>query len=641
MVFLHLYKPRVAHQFKRKRSMQLITLDFETFYDTGYSLSGLTTEEYIRDPRFEVIGVGVKIDDGDTHWYTGTHDEIKKRLKSYTWESAMLLCHNTQFDGGILSFVFDITPHIYFDTLGMARAIHGIDAGGSLAALVERYELGAKGTEVIEAKGKKREDFEHDDLERYGSYCKNDVELTYKLFKILSKNFSVDELKLIDLTLRMYTMPVLEVDDGLLIERLEEVKLEKSQLLQGLMVKLQCETEECVRAKLASNKQFAEILQELGIVVPTKTSPATGKDTFALAKGDEGFLALMEHEDPFIQQLCTVRLGTKSTIEESRIERFIGIGSRNKGKLPIPLKYYGAHTGRWAGSDKVNFQNLPSRDKKKKALKNAVVAPSGHVVINCDSSQIEARVLTWIAGQDDVVQWYKEGRDVYSEFASKVYDRPITKDDKTERAVGKTCILGLGYGTGWQKLQQTLKIAANTELDDLECQRLVRVYREVNNKVIEFWRVCDEALHDIASWPYEKEPYYLDKNKALLVTSRGIKLPNGLYIQYPGLTYDTSEAKSRFTYKSRRGTISIWGGSVVENVIQALARIIVGEQMITINEKYRPVLTVHDAVVCIAKKDDADNAKDFIMGVMSKPPEWAEGLPVACEANYGESYGDC
>jgi DNA polymerase len=309
--------------------------------------------------------------------------------------------------------------------------------------------------------------------------------------------------------------------------------------------------------------------------------------------------------------------------------------------LPIPLKYYGAHTGRWAGSDKVNFQNLPSRDKKKKALKNAVVAPSGHVVINCDSSQIEARVLTWIAGQDDVVQWYKEGRDVYSEFASKVYDRPITKDDKTERAVGKTCILGLGYGTGWQKLQQTLKIAANTELDDLECQRLVRVYREVNNKVIEFWRVCDEALHDIASWPYEKEPYYLDKNKALLVTSRGIKLPNGLYIQYPGLTYDTSEAKSRFTYKSRRGTISIWGGSVVENVIQALARIIVGEQMLAINEKYRPVLTVHDAVVCIAKKDDADNAKAFIMEVMSKPPEWAEGLPVACEANYGESYGDC
>jgi hypothetical protein len=110
------------------------------------------------------------------------------------------------------------------------------------------------------------------------------------------------------------------------------------------MVKLECETEECVRAKLASNKQFAEILQELGVIVPTKISPATGKETYALAKGDQGFLDLCEHEDPFIQQLCTVRLGTKSTIEESRIERFIGIGGRNKGKLPIPSEILrGAH----------------------------------------------------------------------------------------------------------------------------------------------------------------------------------------------------------------------------------------------------------------------------------------------------------
>ncbi len=221
------------------------------------------------------------------------------------------------------------------------------------------------------------------------------------------------------------------------------------------MAKLECDTEECVRAKLASNKQFAEILQEFGVKVPTKISPATGKETFALAKGDQGFLDLCDHEDPFIQELCRVRLGTKSTIEESRIERFLGIGARNKGKLPIPLKYYGAHTGRWAGSDKVNFQNLPARDKKKKALKNAVIAPQGHQVINCDSSQIEARVLVWVAGQNDVLSWYAEGRDVYCEFASKVYGRTITKEDKTERAVGKTCILGLGYGTGWAKLQST------------------------------------------------------------------------------------------------------------------------------------------------------------------------------------------
>jgi DNA polymerase len=621
--------------------MQLVTLDFETYYDVGFSLSGLTTEEYIKDPRFQVIGVGIKIDDGESRWITGTHNAIKHELDQINWKESVLLCHNTQFDGGILSFIFNIIPAIYLDTLSMARAVHGVDVGGSLAFLVEKYNLGRKGTEVIDAKGKRLEDFNTVDLAQYGSYCKNDVELTYKLFQVLAPEFPESEIKLIDLTLRMYTEPVLEVDDALLQSRLEEVQAEKSELLKGLMTKLECDTEECVRGKLASNKQFAEILQELGITVPLKISPATGKDTFALAKGDQGFLDLCEHEDAYIQELCRVRLGTKSTIEESRIERFIGIGARNKGKLPIPLKYYGAHTGRWAGSDKVNFQNLPARDKKKKALKNAIIAPEGHQVINSDSSQIEARVLVWLAGQNDVVKWYEEGRDVYSEFATKVYNKPITKADKTERAVGKTCILGLGYGTGWSKLKQTLKLSAGADLDDQECQRLVKVYRDVNNKVIDLWRTCDEALQDMASWPKNKQPYYLDMRNALLVTPKGIRLPNGLYIYYPGLTWDVSEAKSKFVYKSRRGMISIWGGSVVENVVQALARIIIGEQMIEINKKYRPALTVHDAVVCVVPETEVDEALSFIITTMSTPPSWATGLPVACEAHHGASYGDC
>lgn len=621
--------------------MQLVTLDFETYYDVGFSLSGLTTEEYIRDARFQVIGVAIKIDEAETYWVTGSHQDIQEALSKIDWKNSALLCHNTQFDGGILAFRFGIIPGLYLDTLSMARATNGVEVGGSLGYLVEHYDLGIKGTEVVQAKGKRLEDFSETELSAYAGYCVNDVNLTYKLFGVLAPKFPQSEIDLIDLTLRMYTQPILEVDDALLQDRLIEVQAEKSELLQGLMVKLECETEECVRAKLASNKQFAEILQELGVIVPLKVSPATGKDTFALAKGDQGFLDLLEHEDPFIQQLCTVRLGTKSTIEESRIERFIGIGSRNKGKLPIPLKYYGAHTGRWAGSDKVNFQNLPARDKKKKALKNAVIPPDGHKVINADSSQIEARVLVWLAGQNDVVQWYKEERDVYCEFASTVYDRPITKANKTERAVGKTCILGLGYGTGWAKLQQTLKLAAGVTLDEQECKRLVSVYRNVNSKVIDLWRECEEALRDIASWPEGKQSYPIGKYNALYATPEGIKLPNGLYIKYPGLTWDTSEAKSKFVYKSRRGFISIWGGSVVENVVQALARIIIGEQMLKINEKYRPVLTVHDAVVNVIPEAEIDGAIKFIIDTMSTPPDWAPGLPVACEAHFGYSYGDC
>ena len=202
--------------------MKIITLDFETYYDVGFSLTNLTTEEYIRHERFQVIGVGIKIDQGETHWYTG--EQVEKELNKIDWKESALLCHNTQFDGGILSFRYGIIPHLYLDTLGMARAIHGVDVGGSLAFLVEKYNLGVKGNEVIQAKGKRLEDFNDAELKQYGEYCKNDVELTSKLFSVLDKNFSNDEIKLIDITLRMYTQPVLEVDDALLQERLEEVK---------------------------------------------------------------------------------------------------------------------------------------------------------------------------------------------------------------------------------------------------------------------------------------------------------------------------------------------------------------------------------------------------------------------------------
>ena len=622
--------------------MNLITLDFETFYEQGFSLSNLTTEEYIRDERFQVIGVGVKIDDQETEWITGTHNHIKTKLMEIDWNEAILLCHNTQFDGAILSFIFNIVPAIYLDTLGMARAKHGVDVGGSLAFLVEYYQLGRKGTEVIDAKGKRLEDFELQDLKQYGEYCKNDVELTYKLYNVLAQGFPSNELKLIDITLRMYTQPTLQLDDALLSDRLEEVEAEKKEVLGALMQRLNCEDEECVRKKLASNKQFAELLTELNIPVPMKVSPTTGKDTFALAKNDEGFIALTEDEDPFIQELCAVRLGTKSTIEESRIKRFLDIGSRNKGLLPIPLKYYGAHTGRWAGADKVNFQNLPSRDKKKKALKNAVEAPQGYQVINCDSSQIEARILVWLAGQDDIVQLYKDERDVYCEFASTVYNRTITKADSVERFVGKTCTLGLGYGTGWSKLQHTLKTQPpGADLPDEDCQNLVKVYRRVNDKVIKLWADCDRALADMANWDETMEPYYLGNHDCLLVTKEGIKLPNELYIHYPELKKEKIDGKDKFMYKSRKGYISLWGGSVVENVVQALARIVVGEQMIKINEHYKPVLTVHDAIVCVVKKDDIDNAMKIITGIMSTPPSWGLDLPIACEAKFGQSYGDC
>ena len=616
--------------------MSFITLDFETFYDNETGFKKQNTEEYLNDPRFHAIGVGIKIDDGETKWFAGS--AVRAALDRIDWEESAVLCHNAMFDAAILSWHYGIRPAFIFDTLCMARAVHGVDAGGSLAALAQRYALGEKGTEVVNAFGKGYHDFTPDELAAYGEYCKNDVELTYALFHKLAQGFPDSEYELIDMTIRMFTEPTLRVEDALLVERLDDIRDEKHGLLGDLMGTLNLDSEEDVRAMLASNKKFAALLELRGIPVPLKLSLTTGKETLALAKTDEGFIALQEHEDPVVQQLCAVRLGTKSTIEESRIERFIGIGERNQGLLPIPLKYYGAHTGRWSGQDGINMQNLPNRDKRKKALKNAIIAPDDQYIINCDSSQIEARVLAWLAGQDDVVQQFANGEDVYSTFASKIYNRPISKADPVERFVGKTCILGLGYGTGAEKLRHTLKTSppgANLPVE--ECKGIVDLYRSVNYHIVDLWRECDQALD--AMMGGVKAPFILGSTGAVAITKDGILLPNGLYIRYPNLRINDEGKK---VYDSRRGPVNIWGGAMVENIVQALARIIVGVQMIELRrEGYTPRLTVHDAAVCLAPITGIDSAIATITKVMSTAPKWAAGLPVACEAKYGSSYGHC
>ena len=627
--------------------MNLITLDFETYYDGSIKLGfkTQTTEEYIRDPRFEVVGVGVKIGSGETTWVT---ENIKDYLSSLPWDVSMLLCHNTLFDGAILSWIYGINPSFMLDTLSMARALHGVEAGGSLAALAERYGIGQKGDEVVRAEGKRKQDFTEEELAAYGRYCCNDVELTHTLFSILSKKFPDDEYALIDMTLRMYTEPVLEVDDALLNARLEELGQEKSALLSGLMGTLSCSSEEEVRKKLASNKQFALVLMDFNVDPPMKISKTTGKPTLALAKTDEGFLALQEHYDPVIQQLCAVRLGTKSTIEESRIQRFIDMGARNKGKVPVPLKYYGAHTGRWAGMDKVNFQNLPSRDQKKKTLKNAIVAPAGYSIINADSSQIEARILAWLAGQEDVVNQFSRGEDVYSIFASKIYRRKITKADPVERFVGKTCILGLGYGTGAAKLKHTLRTTPpGIEFTDEQAEGVVTLYRHVNHNIPYLWKMGDQVIKDLIGWDPDSESYYFGEHRCLLVERQGIRLPNGLHIRYPGLFRNE---QGKFCYKSRKGMVDIWGGTVVENVVQALAKIVVGEQMLRIQQRYPVAMTVHDAAVLVVRDEELEEAKAYVAECMSTPPDWAQmvdggsvwmRLPITCEVKSGKRYGEC
>ena len=331
-------------------------------------------------------------------WCTGSKKQIAKFLSQFDWSNSVAVAHNAMFDMAILNWHFGIKPKKIADTLSMSRALHAIEVSHGLAALSEYYALGKKGTEVHDAIGKKRLDFTPEEIEAYGGYCIQDVELTFKLFQeFLNRGFSVTELNLIDLTIRMFSEPALELDTEVLTGHLEGVLATKAELMDKVSHE---------KTKLTSNPQFAELLQEYGVKPPVKISLTTGKETFAFAKSDEGFKALQDHENPSVQALVAARLGVRSTIEEKRTERFISIGKR--GKLPIPLRYYAAHTGRWGGDDKINMQNLP----RGSALKKAMCAPEGYKFVDCDLSQIEARTLAWLAEEEELVQAFDRGDDV-------------------------------------------------------------------------------------------------------------------------------------------------------------------------------------------------------------------------------------
>jgi DNA polymerase len=604
--------------------MTIITVDFETFYDRGFSLSKITTEEYIRDELFETIGVAVKVNDGETKWFSGPKAQTKQWLDQFPWDEAIAVAHNAVFDMAILNWQFDIRPKRIVDTLSMLRAIDGPDAGNSLAKAAERYGLGVKGTEVVNALGKGRLDFTPEELARYGEYCINDTELTYELFQRIAVGFPAVEFKLIDLTIRMFTEPSLVLDKTVLTDHLADVQAKK----EALMSKLNYE-----KAELMSNPKLAELLEFHGVIPPTKISPATGKDTHAFAKNDEEFKALLEHENPQVQAIVAARLGVKSTLEETRTERFINIADR--GTLPVPLRYYAAHTGRWGGDDKVNLQNLP----RKSPLKKAMRAPEGYVFIDCDSSQIEARTLAWLAGQDDLVDAFDAGEDVYKIMASSIYGVPVEEVTDPQRFVGKTTILGAGYGMGPAKFQAQLKTFGVTmELE--ECKRIIRVYRETYPMIPKLWRQTGDALEAMAN----NQTAPIGLSGVLEVRGAdGIKLPNGLSIKYPNMRYILREGKSEMVYDQKKGRAviptRIYGGKAVENICQALARIVIGEQMLMVARKLRVVMTVHDAVGAIAPEAEADKAREFVEACMRIRPKWAQGLPLNCESKIGASYG--
>ena len=576
--------------------------------------------EYVRDPQFKVWGVGLQVDDGEPYWVT--EDDVEHAFDEFDWDNTALLCHNTPFDGFVLTQHYGIKPAYYYDTAAMARGWWpGLSA--SLRATSERCfpkdEAMRKGDELVNAKG--IYDLPPDIEEQIAGYCRQDVALTHAIYKQLYEAYPQSELDLIDLTTRMFCEPVLQID------RARLTTYHESEVMAG---ETAITNSGLSREVLASNQKFTAAIEDLGITVPTKRSPNTGLSIPAFGKNDAGWKQLVSMY-PEHQHIWDGRVAVKSRINETRASRFLAAADPATNTLPAPLRYYAAHTGRFGGTDKLNLQNLPRGSELRKCL----VAPEGHLVYVADLSNIEARMLAWLAGQDDLLAQFANGEDIYSNFAATVYDRPINKnDDPTERFVGKTAILGLGYGMGAAKFKATLAAgAAGPSLlyTDAQAAAVVTKYRQSYNRIPILWKRLENyvtmSLYEKADLPYS----------VLTFRNGTIQLPNKMSLKYKDLRANNGQLE----YIGRNGIEKTYGGRLTENVVQALSRIVITDAMLKLQDAIpegKVALTVHDEVVIVAPNTEPDATMELVIDTLCIPPEWAKDLPLDAEGGYAHNY---
>ena len=655
--------------------MHIVTLDFETYWDqaSGYTLSKMTTEAYIRDPRFQAVVLCMSVDGEPLPSLEGPQAiaaglEQRRNLI----ESSAVLAHHAHFDGLILSHHFNLTPKVWLDTLSMARALlsHKLKSL-SLEKLLEHFGLGRKGDEVLRTSGMCFKDFTPEQLQKYTEYCQNDVDRTYELFLRLVQDFPADELKIIDTVVRMFTEPTLTIRSDLLRQWIIEMRERKEALLKEAGVEL---------TTLMSNAKFADALTRLGVAPPMKVSPTTGKPAFAFAKTDEGLMELREHEDERVQVLVEARLGNKSTINETRAVRMAEMGER--GAACIYLKYSGAtQTHRLSGGDSMNWQNLtktrpprPPQDgvqadlgrmvvtpddvgvvawttedevgtmdgsvyPRKRChlfgLRDALEAPAGHALVVVDSANIEARILDTLAGQQDAVQRYRDKQDPYIELATAIYGRLIDREkDPNERQLGKVAKLGFGFGMGKEKAKTTVK-AWGLEVPDEIVESAVDVYRERHPYVRSLWYRLEECFPAIISGTR----MYVDPGRVLQTVPGGIRLPHGLDITYHHLRRDPETRE--WKYWNGRYEAHVYGGKATENVVQGLAYAVVGGQMAQLAKRWWVAHFIHDELILVVPLEEQHNALYDAVTTMQMSPTWWPALPLDAEGKIGLNYGRC
>jgi hypothetical protein len=654
---------------------QAIVLDFETAWGRAphikLGFTHQTNEEYVRDPRFKAWGLSWKYLGSDASPVWVTRKDLPEFFASIDWSRTAVVAQNALFDVSVMHWRHNVRPAFIFDTLSMGRALHGVEVGNSLKKLAERFGLPPKGDGLSPSENI-LDELPADVEAILADYCCHDTWLCEQIFLRMIKGYPSKELRLIDMTLKMYTNACLELDRSMLINALSEEGEKREGLLQRLGVE---------EAALASNDKFAQALTAMGVTPPTKISKTTGKEAFAFAKNDALFQAMLNGEREDVALLCEARLRVKSTTERTRAQRFLDISGR--GPLPVPLSYFGAATGRWtaARGSAINMQNL----KRGSFLRKAIMAPVGHQLVVGDLSQIEPRVLAWLSDYQELLDIFRAGGDPYAVFGSQMFNIPgLSKESHPDlRQSAKSALLGCGYGLGWASFAAQLLVgflgappvrydlafakklgvtqeAAQKFLDwDVNVEKLEAIphtcttkelvihclaakaiidkYRATATPVAAFWDLMSSLIEDSL---YKGKEY---KVKCLTFKKGQIILPSGMPITYADLNVKrstdekTGKQKTEWTYGENR--TKLYGGKVTNNVTQGVARCVMTDGMLRTSKRYFVAGTVHDEQIVVVPDSEVEDAKTWVLAQMTMEPSYMPGIPLDADGGAHRRYG--
>lgn len=609
-----------------------VAIDFESYYDKDCTIKKLGVSQYVKHPDFFVICLGVKIEDGPVEVLT-TPEEIEGFFRELDArdEDVNLIAHNMPFDGYVASYIYGYVPEFYTCTQSMCNALFQQFTRCGLDDIAAFLKMKGKHAGTLD-KMKGVRDPDPELMAELVEYNKQDVEVLWNIYQIVKMDFPERELGIIDLTIRMFTQPLLLVD-GALAQKLVTLERREKEAL--------AEANGAPESVFRSSPKFAKLLEERGYDVPYKRSEALEKDIPALAQDDIPYRKMREKADKQLLDLFEARKRINSHLLESRAR---GLLARADEPLPVGLRYCAAHTMRFGGTDRVNLQNLPSKGVAGQ-LRDCLRAPPGYKLVIVDAAQIEARVNAWLAGQDDLVEQFMKGMDVYSIFASDLFHVDVTKaTHPRERYIGKTCILGLGYQMSAPRLKDELYIGRggpSLTLPIEECQFFVDRYRTRYNWITQQWYRLDDMISVLRPQSRQTIEY-----GPLEFSAGRIKMPNGLSLYYPNVHFwveeETGRSQKGFWPHGNKEATKLWGGMMTENIVQSLARTITSGHMYELSKLYRVVLMAHDEIIMCVPEKLAEQCLADALDMMKEPApgdrNWAAGMPLAGEGEIADHY---